>query len=528
MEDLPLCFRSLPLLLMHIFIYIYIRIFFAIDNILCKLIDLIYGGGVAGVSMGYQGLLSNLLVYLIKHYHINNADATQILSVVNGCIQFASILCAVVADAIGCFYVVYVAVVASFLSSFLFVLTSAIPSLSPPSCALGPCEAPAGGQLSVLYFAIFLLAVGAGGTRLSSTTFGASQMDTSEGQASFFNWFGMASFTALIIGMTAIVYVEDNMGWVFGFSLCAGVCAVGVLVFHLGIPYYRPSECQDQNPFLTLLRSLGRRIGRKTQKTYESLSRYHGLEGAASETLSQFESSIDRHWLTETEEDQILSSIIRLLPLLSTIIPLGLAINIQSSLIILQAMVMERHLGPDFLIPAASTATFTLVAVVVSIPFLEGIVYKRWHITPLQRIGISHVLVFLAFACTAIIESIRLASLDGPGGAMSVLWLVPPLLLVGLAEAFAFPSQLLFYFQEFPESLRNSSAGVTALMTGIGCYLSTTVVAVIRRATDWWQDDTDQSRLDNVYWVIAAIELLNFGYFLLCAVLYKSRGKTKI
>ncbi|KAJ6844394.1 putative protein NRT1/ PTR FAMILY 2.3 [Iris pallida] len=484
-------------------------------------------GGVAGVSMGYQGLLSNLLVYLIKQYHLNNADATQIVSIVNGCIQFASILCAVVADALGCFCVVYVSLVASFLSSFLFVLTSAIPSLSPPTYSLGLSGAPAGGQLSVLYFAIFLLAVGVGGSRLSSTTFGASQVDTSEGQASFFNWFSMTSYTALIVGMTAIVYVEDNVGWLIGFSLCAGAGAVGILLFHLGRPYYCHPECRE-NPFLTLLRSLGRKLGRKTKKTYESVSHYHRLDAAGSESPPQFESSIDQHRLTETEEDQILSSIIRLLPLLSTIVPVGLLGNIQSSMIILQAMVMDRHLGPDFLIPAASTATFTLAAFVVSIPFLEGIVYKRWHISPLQRIGISHVLAILSFACTAIIESIRLASLDGPGGAMSVLWLVPPLLLMGLTEAFTVPSQLLFYFQEFPESLRNSSAGVTALMTGIGCYLSTTVVAAIRRDTNWWQDDTDQSRLDNVYWLMAALMLLDFGFFLLYAVLYKSRGKAII
>ncbi|KAJ6844443.1 protein NRT1/ PTR FAMILY 2.7-like isoform X1 [Iris pallida] len=412
-------------------------------------------------------------------------------------------------------------------SSFLLVLTSAIPSLSPPSSSIGPSGAPAGGQLSVLYFAIFLLAVGVGGSRLSSTTFGASQVDTSEGQASFFNWFSMTSYTALIVGMTAIVYVEDNVGWLIGFSLCAGVCAVGILLFHLGRPYYRHPECRE-NPFLTLLRSLGRKLGRKTKKTYESVSHYHRLDAAGSESPPQFESSIDQHRLTETEEDQILSSIIRLLPLLSTIVPVGLLGNIQSSMIILQAMVMDRHLGPDFLIPAASTATFTLATFVISIPFLEGIVYKRWHISPLQRIGISHVLAILSFACTAIIESIRLASLDGPGGAMSVLWLVPPLLLMGLTEAFTVPSQLLFYFQEFPESLRNSPAGVTALMTGIGCYLSTTVVAAIRRDTNWWQDDTDQSRLDNVYWLMAALMLLDFGFFLLYAVLYKSRGKAII
>ncbi|KAJ6830244.1 putative protein NRT1/ PTR FAMILY 2.3 [Iris pallida] len=214
MEDLPLCFRW-----------------------------------CAGVSMGYQGLLSNLLVYLIKQYHLNNADATQILSVVNGCIQFASILCAVVADALGCFYVVYVSLLASFLSSFLFVLTSAKPSLSSQSSSLGLSGAPTGGQFSVLYFAIFLLAVAAGGSRLSSATFGASQVDTSEGQASFFNWFSMTSYTALV-GMTAIVYVEDNVGWLIGFSLCAGASAVGVLLFHLGRPYYRHSECRE-NPFLT-------------------------------------------------------------------------------------------------------------------------------------------------------------------------------------------------------------------------------------------------------------------------------------
>ncbi|KAJ6841758.1 protein NRT1/ PTR FAMILY 2.7-like isoform X1 [Iris pallida] len=491
-------------------------------------------GGVSGVLMGTQGVTSNLLVYLIEQFNMRSIDATQIVSFVNGCSQLAPIVGAIVADAVGCFPILSASMAACFLSILLFMATAAIPSLSPAPCTLGVCEAPSGGQLAVLYLAITLLVVGVGGNRLNSSTFGAKQMDSGDEQATFFNWFTVAMYASLIVGTTALVYVEDNMGWVFGFGICAALCAVGLFMFHLGKNYYRHSECRE-NPFMTLLRSLVRRIGKKSPKSRERVDDYERLEDGTGETKLQTstpspcESSlvVDDERSTETEEEEVLRSIVGLLPLMASIICTSLACSIQGSLATLQAMAMDRHLGPGFSIPAASTPIFTMAAAVVCIPLLEGIVLRRWHVTPLQRIGASHLLTFVSLAGTAVVESRRLTSAP-EGGAMSVLWMVPPLVLVGLGEALYFPAQLVFYFQEFPESLRSSSAGMTALMTGIGCYLSTTAITLIQRFTDWWRDDIDESRFDNVYWMLAAVVLLNFGYFLICAVRYKSKGKAKI
>ncbi|KAL6011104.1 hypothetical protein ACLOJK_001548 [Asimina triloba] len=56
---------------------------------------------------------------------------------------------------------------------------------------------------------------------------------------------------------------------------------------------------------------------------------------------------------------------------------------------------------------------------------------------------------------------------------------------------------------------------MTALVIGIGFYVDS-----IRRVTRWLPDNINQARIDNVYWAMAVVWVVNFGYFLLCAKLY--------
>lgn len=65
---------------------------------------------------------------------------------------------------------------------------------------------------------------------------------------------------------------------------------------------------------------------------------------------------------------------------------------------------------------------------------------------------------------------------------------------------------------------------MVAVVFGIAYYMSTALVGLIRHVTGWLLDDINQGRLDYVYWTVAVVGLLNFGYFSVCSYLYKYRN----
>lgn len=104
---------------------------------------------------------------------------------------------------------------------------------------------------------------------------------------------------------------------------------------------------------------------------------------------------------------------------------------------------------------------------------------------------------------------------------MSSLWLFPQLVLVGIGEAFHFPGQVGLYYQEFPTSLRSTATAMISLVIAVAFYLSTALIDILRRVTKWLPDDINQGRIDNVYWMVSVIGVINFGYYLVCARWYK-------
>jgi peptide/histidine transporter 3/4 len=107
---------------------------------------------------------------------------------------------------------------------------------------------------------------------------------------------------------------------------------------------------------------------------------------------------------------------------------------------------------------------------------------------------------------------------------MSALWLVAQLALTGAEEALHLPGNTALFYQEFPAALRSTATAMPPLFIAVGSYLSTAFVDVVRRATGWLPDDLNRSRLDAVYWALALLAALNFGYFLVCATTYKYRN----
>nr|GFA36065.1 protein NRT1/ PTR FAMILY 2.7-like [Tanacetum cinerariifolium]GFA37032.1 protein NRT1/ PTR FAMILY 2.7-like [Tanacetum cinerariifolium] len=149
-----------------------------------------------------------------------------------------------------------------------------------------------------------------------------------------------------------------------------------------------------------------------------------------------------------------LKTIIRIIPLLTTGIFLFTPIAIQTSLIVLQALAMDLHLAPHFQIPVGSMLVFLMLSTSIFLTLVDRVPIPMFqkltgiHPTPLQRIGIGHVLVILSMAISSLLESKRLSivhahDLDGNSVVpMSAFWIAPQLVILGIAEAFYQPGQV--------------------------------------------------------------------------------------
>ena len=164
----------------------------------------------------------------------------------------------------------------------LFMMISIVPW--PPPCSPEMCQGPAIWQLAIFFTATALILAGMGGTRFITATFCASQLDSTSEKATFFNWYTMALYSAGVIGLTVVVYVQAELSWNWGFTLCAVLSALGLAVFLSGTRYYRHPKPQ-RNPLLAMLCALVQTGGRKKIESSATHRYYQRLDdGSANES----------------------------------------------------------------------------------------------------------------------------------------------------------------------------------------------------------------------------------------------------
>ncbi|TVU18844.1 hypothetical protein EJB05_34959 [Eragrostis curvula] len=198
-------------------------------------------GSMLGLGMAINGTSSNMLVYVLKEYNVNSISAVNTNNNVLGSLNLVPVVGAIISDSyFGCFPVIVAGTAVNVLAFILFILTAAMPSLRPPPYAapFTACQHGTPGQLAVLYGAVCLLAIGTGGTRFNIATMGAEQFDTVQEQESFFNWYFVFLGTSYLLGSTVIVYLQDSVSWVVGFSVCLAATMVSLVFLLLGARYY--------------------------------------------------------------------------------------------------------------------------------------------------------------------------------------------------------------------------------------------------------------------------------------------------
>ncbi|GMY10676.1 protein NRT1/ PTR FAMILY 2.6-like [Fagus crenata] len=521
-------------------------------------------GALAGLTLATGGWQSNLIVYLIEVFNVKSINAAQISNITNGCINLFPVIGAIVADSfLGSFSVAAISACISLLGIILLTLTTILDPLRPHPCDNGSslCTPPSTVQYAVLYTGLALACIGSGGTRFTLATMGANQFDKPKDQGIFFDWYFFTFYLALAVSNTVIVYIEDNVSWRLGFGLSAITNFIALALFFFGNRFYLHDKPQG-SPFTGLVRVIVATIRKWKAKLSSNIEDYYfghdGIAGIAPTTKKGFrflnraafktegdigsDGLIAKPWrICTIQQVEDLKSLIRIFPLWLSSIFLSIPIEVQASLTVLQALNMDCHLGPHFQIPAGSIQVINLISTSIFLTIIDRFLCSMWQKLTcrspksLQRIGLGHVLNILSMAISALVESKRLKIAqahhlqDQPKSIvpMLALWLFPQLVLVGIGEAFHFPGQIALYYQEFPISLKSTSTAMIALIIGISYYLSTVLIYLVRRFTGWLPDNINAARLDNVYWLLVVGGVINFGYYLVCASLYKYQDVEK-
>ncbi|KAL7615517.1 hypothetical protein Lser_V15G01912 [Lactuca serriola] len=524
---------------------------------------------MAGLTLAAGGWTNNIIVYLINEFNIKSIDAAQIANIVNGCTTLLPILGAILADSFfGSFTIVLVSSLISLVGILLLTLTATLDSLKPAPCENGSdvCVGPSKSQLAILYMSMALSSMGLAGTRFTLATMGADQFDNPEDQGVFFNWHFFTLYVGLLVSVVGIIYVEDNMSWGLGYGLCVAANLIGLVIFAVGKSRYRLLKPQE-SPFTRLacvvvaaFRKRKVLLSTKSedycQESYEGTklvrttptNSFKFLNHAALIT-TQLDTTSDKYsikkpWnLCTIQQVEDLKTLIRISPLWSTGVIMSTPLAIQMSLMVLQALAMDRHLGPThttFQISAGTMIVFVMLSSSIFIALIDRFLLPTYQkltntsLTPLQRIGVGHVLNALGMAISALVESKRLAiarSHDLKGNSvvpMSVFWMVPQLVVIGVGEAFHLPGHVSFYYQEFPKSMKSTATAMVAMYIGVAFYLGTAVVDLVRKTTGWLPDGINDGRMDNLYWVLTGIGLINFGYYLVCSWKYKYQNVEKM
>ena len=107
---------------------------------------------------------------------------------------------------------------------------------------------------------------------------------------------------------------------------------------------------------------------------------------------------------------------------------------------------------------------------------------------------------------------------------MSMFWLLPQFLLLGGLDGISHESIGLFFIDQGPASMDKYMAHFAIAVLGVGNMGSVLSVFLVdkissrRENPSWFQDTLNRSRLDNYYWVLAALTTANMVLYILVSI----------
>ncbi|XP_022132101.1 protein NRT1/ PTR FAMILY 1.2-like isoform X4 [Momordica charantia] len=151
-------------------------------------------------------------------------------------------------------------------------------------------------------------------------------------------------------------------------------------------------------------------------------------------------------------------------------------------------------------------------------------------LSPRLRMGIGLLLSCFAMAISAVVEGTRrrIATEEGledqPYAVidMSVLWIVPQCVVLGVAEGFNAIGQIEYFYSQMPKTLSSVAVALYTVEMAVASLVGSALVQMVNgitgkgNETSWLDNNLNKGHLDYFYWLCAALALMNFVGYLLC------------
>ncbi|XP_076928570.1 protein NRT1/ PTR FAMILY 5.1-like isoform X1 [Bidens hawaiensis] len=508
--------------------------------------------------MAFYGVASNLVVYLTTQLHEDNVSSVRNVNNWSGAVWMTPIFGAYIADSyLGRFWTFTVSSIIYVLGMVLLTLAVSIKFLKP-TCSNGVCNKASTSQIAFFYSSLYIIAIGAGGTKPNISTFGADQFDDFNPdekrlKVSFFNWWMFSSFLGALVATLGLVYIQENLGWGLGYGIPTVGLILSLLIFYIGTPVYRHKVRKTESPAADFFRvvkaafanrhhelpfdsvelhefSLQHYVDSGKRQVYHTPMFRFLDKGALKEDMV---GNSKRTPCTITQVEGVKLVFGMAMIWLVTLIPSTIWAQVNT-LFVKQGTTLDRHLGSHFQFPAASLGSFVTLSMLLSVPMYDRyfvpLMRKRTGnprgITLLQRIGIGFAIQILAIAIAYLVEVRRMKCIKShhilnPKEVipMSIFWLLPQYILLGVADVFNAIGLLEFFYDQSPEDMQ--SLGTTFFTSGIGVgnFLNSFLVTIVDKVTSrdgkksWIGKNLNDSHLDYYYGFLFLISVLNLGAF---------------
>ncbi|XP_028765519.1 protein NRT1/ PTR FAMILY 5.2-like [Neltuma alba] len=512
--------------------------------------------------MAYYGISSNLVLYLTIKLHEGTVKSANNVTNWVGAVWMTPIAGAYIADAyFGRYWTFVSASVIYFLGMCLLTLTVSLPALRPPPCGEGvieeeDCQKASSLQVGMFFLALYIIAVGTGGTKPNISTMGADQFDNFEPKEksqklSFFNWWMFSIFFGTLFSTTFLVYIQDNVSWSLGYGFPTAGLAFSVMVFLVGTPFYRhklPSGSPLTRMVQVVMASIRKwkvhvpedpkDLHELSMNEYASKGRYRMDHTSSLRFLDKAATMTGQTspWMlctvTQVEETK---QMMKMIPILvATFIPSTLIAQ-GGTLFVRQGTKLDRSMGPHFDIPPACLVAFVTIFMLISLVIYDRLfvpVMRRYTknprgITMLQRMGTGLVLHTIIMVIASLVERKRLSvarerQLLGIKDVtpLSIFILLPQFGLAGIADTFVEVAKLEFFYDQAPEGMKSLGTSYFSTSVGIGHFLSSFILSTVADVTKryggkgWILDNLNVSHLDYYYAILAVLSFLNFLFFL--------------
>ncbi|CAL1368077.1 unnamed protein product [Linum trigynum] len=499
-------------------------------------------------KLASMSLIANMTLYLQSQYNMGAVFNVTVTTVWAGSSNVASLAGAFLADAyFGKFRTLLYGSISSFLGMGVMTLIAAVPPLRPPPCTKSSpdCQEAEGWQLCVLFAALTLLAVGAGGIRPCNIAFGADQFDTRtpKGRSQlecFFNWWYFCFSVSLAVALTAVVYIQTEVSWVVGFAIPTACLILSISLFLIGHKTYILKSPQG-SPFSDMVRVVTaafkkRKIdtrpdshiqfhdppvnnndeetGKKTGEETEEKTGEYSVSSNNSKLLRTTRmkcldkaaiifdpSEIDEQgkaknpWrLCTVQQVEGLKRLAATFPVWVSGILCFMPMEQQSAFGVLQAIQIDRSIGKTFRVPPGwmgltsmvTLATWILTYEKLLMPLASRITGESQRLTIAKRIRVGIAMSIAAMVVAANVERKRRDSAVKIGEFVSpesFAILMPQFVLLGITEAFAAVAVMEFFTTRMPENMRTLAGAFFFLCLSASNYVNSAMINIVRKAT---------------------------------------------